>query len=114
MQAVRARADGEVSDRGLPAIVLRADRAGLQLEFANGFRGRAELVIVTARKVGASNRHAFDQDLVRILLAPVDRSFERVTGGARQAVENELLDLPLSVADYHRPALVLFRCDVAA
>ena len=69
MQAVRARADGEVRHRGLAAVVLRADGAGLQLEFADGFRGGAELVIVTARKVGASDRHAFDQDLVGIFLA---------------------------------------------
>src|SRR5437764_13940095 len=98
MQAVRARADGEVGHCGLATVVLRADRAGLQLEFTNGFRGGAELVVVTAGEVGASDRHAFDEDLVRILLAPVDRSFECVTGRPRQAVENELLDLPLSVA----------------
>ena len=44
----------------------------------------------------------------------VDRSFEGVTGRPRQAVENELLDLPLSIAHYNRPALVLFGGDVPA
>ena len=44
----------------------------------------------------------------------VDRTLEGVAGGARKAVEDELLDLALAVADDQRPALVLFRGDVAA
>ena len=69
MQAVGARADGEVRHRRLAAVVLGANGAGLQLEFADRFCRRAEFVVVAAGEIGAADRHAFDQDLVRVLLA---------------------------------------------
>jgi hypothetical protein len=38
VQLIGAGTNGEVRYRSLPAVVLRADGAGLQLEFADGFR----------------------------------------------------------------------------
>ena len=49
---------------------------------------------------------------MRIFLAAIDRSLERIAGGAREAVENELLNLALSVAHDNGPAFVFFRRDI--
>src|SRR5579864_1270826 len=48
VQIVCAGLDGEVGDRRLATVILRADRAGLKLELADGFGGRTELVVVAA------------------------------------------------------------------
>src|ERR1051326_6604555 len=80
----------------------------------NGGQEYSHEILIEGIPIGAPDRNAFDQDLVRVLLATVDRSFKRVARGPWQAVENELLDLPLSIADHYRPAFVLFGSDVAA
>ena len=105
--------DDEVGHRGLAAAVLGADGAGLQLELLDRLGRRRHLVVAAALQV-AAERHAFDQDLVRVVAAAVDRSLEGVADAARQAREDELLDLALSVGDRHRPGLVLLVGDIAA
>ena len=76
MQIVRARFDLEVRDRRLTAVILGRNRAGLQLEFADGLSRRTELIVVAARKIGPADRNSIDQNLVRILLSAVDGARE--------------------------------------
>ena len=96
-----------------PPPVLGADGAGLELELLDRLGWRRHLVVAAALQV-AAERHAFDQDLVRVVAAAVDRSLERVAHGARQTGEDELLDLALPIGHRHRPGLVLLVGDIAA
>ena len=54
VQIVGAGLDVEVGDRGLPAVILSAYRAGLQFELADRFGGRTEFVVVAAGEIGAA------------------------------------------------------------
>ena len=113
VQVVGAALDDEVGHRGLAAAVLGADGAGLQLELLDRLGRRRHFVVAAALQV-AAERHAFDQDLVRVVAPAVDRSLEGVADAAGQAREDELLDLALSVGDRYWPGLVLLVRDVAA
>src|SRR5690242_13656524 len=106
MQVVGPGFDIEVGYRGLPAIILSAHGASLQLELADRFSRRTEFVVVATGKVGTANRNALNQDLVRVLLAAVDRTFEGAARRSRQAGKDETLNLPLPVIHEDRPALV--------
>ena len=53
--------------------VLRADGSRLELEFAHGFRRRAEFVVRATWQVHAEG-DAIDQDFMREILATIDRS----------------------------------------
>src|SRR5262249_6275780 len=103
MKIIRPRLDAEIGDARLAAAVLRADRPGLHLEFADGFGARAEFVIAPALQVETAERYAFDQNLVGVVLATVDRTLKRAADRAGQAGEDELLNLALPVADRDRP-----------
>ena len=114
VQAVRARLDVEIGDRGMAAVVLGVDGARVQLELADGLGGRTHLVVVAARQVHAAHRDALDQDLVRVLLPAIDGALEFAASCARKAAEDETLDLALAILDEDRPVLVLLRTDIAA
>ena len=83
VQLVRARLDGEVGDACQAARVLGRHRSGLKLELRDGIGRRAELVVGTALQVEAAERYALDQDLVGIVLSPVDRALEGSADRAR-------------------------------
>src|SRR5262252_5503897 len=108
MKLIRARLDPEVGNGGLAAAVLRADRPGLHLEFADRFGARAEFVVAAALQVKTSERHAFDQNLVRVVLPAVDRTLERPAHRAGQTGEDERLNLSLAVVNGDGPGVVLF------
>ena len=82
MEFVGAGLDDEVGDRRLAAAVLGANRAGLQLELLDRFGRRRHLVVAAALQV-AAERHALDQDLVRVVAAAVDRALEGIADAAR-------------------------------
>src|SRR5215510_11353356 len=108
MKLIRARLDPEVGNGGLAAAVLRADRPGLHLEFADRFGARTEFVVASALQVEPAERHAFDQNLMRIVLPAVDRALERAADGTGQTAEDEGLNLPLAVVDGDGPRVEFF------
>src|SRR5262249_522801 len=108
MKIIRARLHPEIGEGRLAAAVLRAGRPGLHLEFADGFGARAEFVVAPALQVETAERYAFDQNLVGVVLATVDRTLKRAADRAGQAGEDELLNLALPVADRDRPGVELF------
>src|SRR5260370_3250933 len=71
VQFIGAGLDGEVRDAGLSAAVLGADGTGLQLEFADGVCAGAELVVTAALQIHAAERHASNENLMRVELATV-------------------------------------------
>ena len=113
MQIVGAGLDGEIRYAGLPAAVLRADSAGLHFEFADGFGAGAEFIVAAALQIEPTERHAFDQDFVRVVLPAIDRTRERAADRAGQAGKDELLNLPLPVGNGNRPRVEFFLRHVA-
>src|SRR5260370_2993630 len=114
VKLVRAGLDGEVGHAGLAAIVLRADGARLQLEFTDRLGAGAELIITAPLEIESAQRDAFDQNLIGAKLAAVDGSLECSAHCTRQAVEDELLDLALTIRHQDRPRVEFFLGDLPA
>jgi hypothetical protein len=114
MKGIGAALRGEVRHCRLAAGVLRTHRAGLQLEFTDGLRRRAEFVVRAAGEIHSSNRDAIDQNLVGILLAAVDRALPGTARRARQRRKDKLLDLAPAVAYRDRPRIELLLRYIAA
>src|SRR5260370_41553775 len=114
VKLVGAGLDGEVGHAGLAAIVLRADGARLQLEFADRLSAGTELIVTAPLEIEPAQRHAFDQNLMGVKLAAVDGSLECSAHCTRQAVEDDLLDLALTIGHQDRPAVEFFLGDVPA
>src|SRR5207248_8394870 len=92
VQLIGAGFDGEVGHAGLAAVVLGADGAGLELEFAHRLRAGAELVVAAALEIEPAQREAFNENLMGVELPAIDRSLERAAHRAGQAVEDEFLN----------------------
>ena len=96
MQIVGAGLDVEVRHRGQAAAVGRVHAAGLKAEFADCVHAGLE-VARRAADIGASDRDAFDVDLVRERWRPVDAAPARAVIGPGQGLEDKALDLALAV-----------------
>ena len=108
MQLVRSGLGSEVRYGSLAAGVLSAHRAGLELEFTDGFSRRAELAVRAAGQIHAADGDTVDQDLVRIILATINGSLPCAACRAGQGSKDELLDLPAAATDGDRPGIEFF------